>query len=77
MRQRIIKARSGEEALRVLLKEEVAVILLDVRMPGMDGYETARLIREREKTREIPIIFVTGYSSSEISFSPAMKITAP
>src|SRR3569833_1509529 len=53
-------ARSGEEALRHLLKGDFAVILLDVYMPGMDGYETARLIRGREQTKRIPVIFLTA-----------------
>jgi signal transduction histidine kinase len=56
----VVTARSGEEALRALLKQEFAVILLDARMPGMDGFEVARLIRERERTRHTPIIFLTG-----------------
>src|ERR1700750_668926 len=56
----IVAARSGEEALRHLLKGEFAVILLDVYMPGMDGYETARLIREREQTKGIPIVFLSA-----------------
>ena len=53
-------AASGEEALRHLLKGEFAVILLDVYMPGMDGYETARIIRGREQTKRIPIIFLSA-----------------
>jgi signal transduction histidine kinase len=56
----VVTASSGEEALRYLLKQEFAVILLDARMPGMDGFEVARLIRERERTRHTPIIFLTG-----------------
>src|SRR6185369_3619225 len=56
----IVPARSGEEALRHLLKGEFAVILLDVYMPGMDGYETARIIREREQTKRIPIVFLSA-----------------
>src|SRR5690348_3081604 len=56
----VVLARSGEDALRHLLKEEFAVILLDVYMPGMDGYETARIIRAREQTRRIPIIFLSA-----------------
>ena len=56
----IVTATSGREALRHLLKTEFAVILLDVFMPGMDGYETAQLIRSREQTRFIPIIFVSA-----------------
>lgn len=53
-------ARSGEEALRIALKEELALILLDVQMPGMNGYEVARYLRKTAKTRSIPIIFVTA-----------------
>ena len=56
----VVLARSGEEALRHLLKGEFAVILLDVYMPGMDGYETAQIIRAREQTRRIPIIFLSA-----------------
>lgn len=56
----VVSARSGEEALRHLLKGEFAVILLDVYMPGIDGYETARIIREREQTKGIPIVFLSA-----------------
>ncbi|HJZ60972.1 MAG TPA: SpoIIE family protein phosphatase [Miltoncostaeaceae bacterium] len=62
--RRIVLAQSGQEALRHLLNEEFAVILLDVQMPDMDGYETARLIRERPRTRQVPIIFVTAISTT-------------
>ena len=56
----VVVASSGEQALRALLKDEFAVILLDVYMPGMDGYETARLIRSREQTKRIPIVFLSA-----------------
>ena len=56
----VVGARSGEEALRHLLKGQFAVILLDVYMPGMDGYETAQIIREREQTKRIPIVFLSA-----------------
>ena len=59
----IIKATSGKEALRVLLREDVAVILLDVQMPELDGFETAAHIKQRERTRQIPIIFLTAISA--------------
>jgi PAS domain S-box-containing protein len=59
---RLVKARSGEQALKALLGEDFAVILLDVQMPGLDGFETAELIRGRERTRAVPIIFVTAIS---------------
>jgi PAS domain S-box-containing protein len=56
----VVLARSGEEALRHLLKSEFAVILLDVYMPGMDGYETAQIIRNRDQTKGIPIVFLSA-----------------
>jgi PAS domain S-box-containing protein len=56
----VVVATSGEEALRHLLKGEFAVILLDVYMPVMDGYETARIIRERDQTKRIPIVFLSA-----------------
>ena len=58
----VIQAASGRQALRTLLQQEVAVILLDVNMPGLDGFETAALIRERRSSQHTPIIFVTAYS---------------
>src|SRR5438309_36910 len=56
----VVLASSGEEALRHLLKGEFAVILLDVYMPGMDGYETAQIIRKRDQTKGIPIVFLSA-----------------
>lgn len=61
---RVIKADSGKEALKWVLKEEFAVILLDVQMPGLDGFETARLIKRRKKSKDIPIIFITALSQA-------------
>jgi signal transduction histidine kinase/FixJ family two-component response regulator len=58
-------ASSGDEALRHLLKSEFAVILLDVYMPGMDGYETARIIRGREQTKRIPIVFLSAVNKEK------------
>ena len=60
--QELVRAGSGEEALRHLLHEEFAAILLDVQMPGMDGFQTAELIKQRERTRHVPIIFLTAIS---------------
>ena len=63
--QNLVRASSGEEALRCLLDQDFAVILLDVQMPGIDGFETATLIRERTRSQHTPIIFMTAFSSSD------------
>ena len=62
---RLVKASSGRDALKYLLKDECALILLDVQMPDLDGFETATLIRSRERTRYTPIIFVTAVHRAE------------
>src|SRR5207248_7461383 len=59
---RLVRAHSGEEALLHILRETFAVILLDVQMPRLDGLQTAELIKKREQTRHIPIIFITAMS---------------
>lgn len=64
--QTVIKAGSGSEALRLVLKREFAVILLDINMPGMDGFETATLIRQRKSSAHTPIIFVTSFSTADV-----------
>ncbi|ACL04664.1 diguanylate cyclase [Desulfatibacillum aliphaticivorans] len=61
----IVKASSGNEALSLILEREFALILLDVQMPGMDGFETAELIQSNKDTRHIPIIFVTAISKEQ------------
>jgi signal transduction histidine kinase/DNA-binding response OmpR family regulator len=61
----LVRAASGDEALQYLLHNEVAVILLDVRMPGISGLETAELIRGRKQTRDVPIIFLTAFDSAD------------
>ncbi len=58
----LLKANNGNEALALLMKNEVALVLLDVQMPGMDGFEVAELMRKSNKTRMVPIIFVTAIS---------------
>jgi signal transduction histidine kinase len=63
--QNLIKAESGREALKWLLTHDFAVILLDVKMPDMDGFETATLIRQREKSRHTPILFLTANDSTQ------------
>lgn len=56
----IVRARSGEEAMKALLRQRFALVLLDVRMPGMDGFETATNIKRLDQTKDVPIIFLTG-----------------
>ena len=63
--QRLVRATSGEQALKELLRQDFAVILLDVQMPGMNGFELARMIKSRERTRAVPIIFLTAISKEE------------
>ncbi len=60
----LIQANSGIEALKWVLKKEFAVILMDVQMPTLNGFETAKMIREREKTKDVPIIFITALSQT-------------
>lgn len=75
----LVRASSGDEALKALLTEDFAVILLDVSMPGMDGLQTAAHIKRRERTRDVPIIFLTavhpdaehafrGYSAGAVDY---------
>src|SRR5512145_1000155 len=59
--QNLVKASSGKEALKHVLNQDFAVILLDVNMPGMDGFETAALIRQRQSSETTPIIFFTAH----------------
>jgi CheY-like chemotaxis protein len=82
--QTMITASSGEEALKLVLKHDFAVILLDVNMPTMNGFETANLIRKRRKSSSTPIIFLTafndemniiqGYASGAVDFMPTPVI---
>jgi PAS domain S-box-containing protein len=66
--EELVLANSGKEALRHLLEDDFAAILLDVRMPEMDGFETAELIRSRPRSRQIPILFLTGYRNDDHLF---------
>ncbi|MEU1806293.1 response regulator [Streptomyces sp. NPDC019937] len=58
--QRLVRARSGEEALKAMLRQDFAVVLLDVLMPGMDGFETAANMKRLDQTKDVPIILLTG-----------------
>lgn len=61
----VYKAQSGQEALALVKQYDFATVLLDVTMPGMDGFEVARRIRDHEKEDHLPIIFLTGYKTNE------------
>jgi signal transduction histidine kinase len=73
---RLVMARSGEEALRELLRRDFALIFLDVQMPQMDGFETARMIRARERTRHVPIIFLTAHAPGDQELLEAYRLGA-
>jgi two-component system sensor histidine kinase/response regulator len=74
--QEVVEAVSGGDALRHLLREDFAVILLDVRMPAMDGFETAELIRSRQQSELTPIIFVTAFEQAETNIGRGYDLGA-
>jgi signal transduction histidine kinase len=74
--QTLLVAQSGEEALKLALKHDFAVILLDVRMPGMDGFETAKMIRGRERSQATPIIFLTAQADEMTSMFKGYAVGA-
>jgi signal transduction histidine kinase/DNA-binding response OmpR family regulator len=76
LNQNLITANSGDEALRRLLKEDFAVILLDVNMPGMDGFETAAMVRQRKRSETTPIIFISAVNDAENHVSRGYSLGA-
>jgi two-component system, LuxR family, sensor kinase FixL len=74
--ERLLRAQNGNQAFEVLLHEEIAVILLDVQMPGMDGFETAALIREHPRFTKTPIIFVTAVNTTDLDRMRGYEIGA-
>src|SRR3954452_20991952 len=76
LEENLVCARSGKEALRCLLKQDFAVILLDVNMPGMDGFETASLIRQRPRSETTPIIFISAVNDTETHVSRGYSLGA-
>ena len=74
--QNLVSVRSGDDALRLLLQQDFAVILLDVKMQGLDGFATAKLIRSRERSRHTPIIFLTAYDTTDFPVERAYELGA-
>ena len=74
--QNLVSVRSGDDALRLLLQQDFAVILLDVQMQGLDGFATAQLLRGRERTRHTPIIFLTAYDTTDFPVERAYQLGA-
>src|SRR5689334_414410 len=74
--QNVVKATSGTEALKRVLEQDFAVILMDVQMPELDGFETATIIRSRERSRLIPIVFLTAYASNDAQVVKGYSIGA-
>ena len=72
----LVKARSGREALKELLVRDFAVVLLDVRMPELDGFETARLVRQRDRSKDTPIIFMTAVYKGELQVHKGYSLGA-
>lgn len=76
LRPNMVKAKSGKEALRLVLEHEFAVILLDVKLPDMDGFQIAEFIRRHRKSRNTPIIFITAYGRDELMISKGYSLGA-
>jgi PAS domain S-box-containing protein len=76
LNENIAQAKSGADALRYLLRQDAAIILVDVRMPDMDGYELAALIRRRERSRDTPIIFITAFDKDDRAISRGYMLGA-
>jgi len=76
LHQNVVTASSGREALRILLRQDFALILLDVRMADMDGFETAALIRQRRASEHTPIIFLTAFEQAELDMARGYSLGA-
>ncbi len=76
LNQNLVKARSGEDALRLLLREDFAVVLLDIRLGSMDGFEVAQRIRAQERSQRTPIIFITAFESEDFPAAKAYSLGA-
>lgn len=69
----LLCAESGEQALRLLLAQDVGLIIMDLMMPRLNGFETAALIRQRERSKTVPIVFLTGFDTQEVRFIPGFR----
>jgi CheY-like chemotaxis protein len=76
LNENIVQATSGADALRCLLRQDFAIVLVDVQMPDMDGYELATLIRQRERSRHMPIIFITAFGRDDQDISRGYALGA-
>lgn len=76
LNENLVLANSGEEALKCLLQQQFSVVLLDVQMPGMDGFELAQLMRAREQSKHTPIIFITAIGPNDIFVSKVSSLDA-
>jgi serine phosphatase RsbU (regulator of sigma subunit) len=74
--RKLVQAHSGREALRCVLNEDFAVILMDVKMPEMDGFETAALIHQRDRSRHTPIIFLTAFETNDVQMAKGYSLGA-
>ncbi len=75
-RRKLVKAQSGREALRCILQDDFAVVLMDVKMPEMDGFETAALIHQRNRSRHTPIIFLTAFETNDVQMAKGYSLGA-
>lgn len=75
-RIRLVRATSGDEALQRMLREEFALVLMDVQMPGLDGFETVALIKQRARSQHVPIIFVTGIYLDDVHLRQGYEVGA-
>lgn len=72
----IVKAESGEEALRMILKRDFAIVIMDLMMPGMNGFETCSLIRTRDRSRHLPVVILTGFDEEQAKELPGYRAGA-
>jgi DNA-binding response OmpR family regulator len=72
----IVKAESGDEALRLILQRDFAIVIMDLMMPGMNGFETCSLIRTRDRSKDLPVIILTGFDEEQSKHVPGYRAGA-